>query len=511
MKYLQDLANFFINISRFEHQMDIGDVNRSHSSLQSQNSIQVPYSGIKLNLYHAFKLLSKYYDFTAENDDYIILVYDFDKRLIRESILINFSGGENIIQDVISDPIPEDFNIEGEDSNVYHSVNKFIQSKYSVQIGRVKIIEARLIETIMEASLAQKEKDTTDVNSLKIIDLFLDGCKQNLVRAYPEMPMLVALKRLASVIPNFSVLLNELRLSFKDKNIPITLFDDEWYVTFLRKNNELFIPELFEFDKISIKDQSRWKDFVNDFNTQYFKKYHAKPSYFVDINWCIDFLSDVCESEFPLTKGRFEYLLQRFLYFIAKNEDLWDVVPKPIIYNGYIRLLTRLLGGFHINPKKLSYWSLPSNLTHFFRSNYGPNDQIIFLVTENEKITGGWMMKLVKGAISEIIHLDVSELDIPKESDETTHNQITSQFGFTKSLIFLEKSVLTKLLKYIIIDRNSKNPLKLFSGLGLLGKLNNKKCFRCYPELPWYSSFKKTGAIRSFRKLNRLLYDFLEF
>ncbi|MHA1110718.1 MAG: hypothetical protein ACTSRE_06415, partial [Promethearchaeota archaeon] len=73
------------------------------------------------------------------------------------------------------------------------------------------------------------------------------------------------------------------------------------------------------------------------------------------------------------------------------------------------------------------------------------------------------------------------------------------------------KSVLTKILKYIIIDRNSKNPLKLFSGLGLLGKLNNKKNFRCYPELPWYTSFKKTGAIRLFRKLNRLLYDFLEF
>ncbi|MHA1453984.1 MAG: hypothetical protein ACTSRD_14075, partial [Promethearchaeota archaeon] len=427
MKYLQDLAKFFKTISHFEHQMDIGDVNRSYSSLQSQNSIQVPYLNIDLNLYHAFKLLSKYFEFIAENDDYIILVYDFDKRLIRESILINFSGGENVIQDVISDPIPEDFNIEGEDSNVYHSVNKFIQSKYSVQIGRVKIIEARLIETIMEASHVQKEKDATDVNSLKTIDIFLDGCRENLVRVYPEMPLLTALKRLASVIPNFSVLVTELRLFFKDQKIPVTLFDNEWYVTFLRKNDKLFIPELFEFDRISIKDQFRWKNFVNDFNTQYFKKYHAKPSYFFDINWCIDFLSDVCESDFPLTKGRFEYLLQRFLYFITQNEDLWDVVPKPIIYNGYIRLLTRLLGGFHINPKKLSYWSLPTNLTHFFRSNYGPNDQIIFLITENEKITGGRKMKLVKGAISEIIHLDVSELDLSQKSDESRHNHIVSQ------------------------------------------------------------------------------------
>ncbi len=321
MKYLQKLVEFFKSISHFEHQMEVGDINQFSSNLQTQTIIEIPYFNIEMNIYHAFKLLSKYYTFTEDNDDYLVLIYDSEKLLILESILINFKGGMRVIQDVIIDPIPEDFNIEGDDSNVFHSINNFIQNKYSVQIGRVKVIEARLIKSIIEASQNPNEKEILGGSFLKVIDIFLEGCSQNKVKVYPEMPLVIALKRLSSIVPNISFFLREWIGYFENHKVPVTFFDGEWYITFLREKNKVSVQKLSEFGRISIKDHFQWKNFVKEFSTHYSKTFHAKPSYFIDINWCIDFLTDVCESEFPLTKGRFEYLLQRFLYFITRNEE----------------------------------------------------------------------------------------------------------------------------------------------------------------------------------------------
>jgi hypothetical protein len=327
---------------------------------------------------------------------------------------------------------------------------------------------------------------------------------------YPTSPLFSALERLVTIQLN-DFILNFINI-IRQETIPITFFDDEWYITLVKRTNlDLVISPPFEFGRISIKDHFQWGNFVSDFSAVYKKKFKSSTSYFIDIDWCIDFISDVCESEFPLTKLRFEYLLQRFLYFIKQNEEMWDVVPRPIIYNGYVRLLIRLFG-FHINPRKLSYWSIPSNLTQLIRENLGPFDQIALILTNESRIKNGWILTLNKSAIHNLKLMNeniFSQFGLAK--NEIIFNHLKSQYKSLKAVITIDKPIVSQFWRFLFRIRNSKNPLKLISFLFLLGKLNNEQNFACYPIMPWYAFFKKLGAIKSFRYLNKLLYDFLEF
>ncbi len=505
MKFLKILSDFYKKLSHFGHQLEVGDLNRSFTNLQNLEEISIPFLNIKVNLYHAFKLVSKYFTLNNEFDDFTVLLYDSDKRLIVESLLINIGADLRIIQDVIDDPIPEDFNLEGEDSVIFQSVNKFIQNKYSVQIGRIKIIDIHCLENIIH----------TLEQSNSVTPLILKGCKEGKIRTYPQMPILSALQRINCIFPDYTTFSTKFSKIFNLLGMSLTFFDEDWYITFLRtgdnQNSDLVIAKPFEFGRTTIHDHYRWTHFMKEFRKAYKKRYNATPCYFIDINWVVDFISDVCESDFPLSRKRFEFLLQRFLYFCRQNEELWDVVPRPVIYNGYVRLLRRLVG-FHVNPSKLSYWSIPSNLTQILRENFGPNDQIVILFVDNPTYTSGLQIQLYQSTIQEISYIDPNELGLSSHDTlEITYNHLVNQLGFFKTLIQLNASVIQKFIDYLLIKRNSKNPFSFMSFLLLIQRLNNSKIFGCYPETPWFRFFKQTGAVTYYRKLNKLLYDFLEF
>lgn len=478
----------------------MGDLDRSFPNLQNLEEISLPFFKMKLNLFHAYKLLDKYFTLTNNKDNFIILIYDYDKRLIRESMLITVGVGESIIQDVIIDPVPEDFNVEGEEIMVFQSIIKFVQNKYSTQIARVIILEIRFMENVLKE--IQKEEEIDDNGLIeRLLRIFSERHMQVPIKVYPESPLLSAIKRFSTIV-SADFLGKFLKNVQQYSNRPITFFDADWYISFLRNTSnskpEITVSSPYEFGRISIKDHFQWMHFLSKFNA----KYHTKPNYFLDIDWCVDFLSDMCESEFPLTKARFEYLLQRLMFFIKQNEELWDVTPKPKVYNGYTRLLTRLFG-FYINPRKLSYWSIPSNLTQILRESFGPSDQFIVFLTENNNYTEGWKINLDKSAIIEITRLNISQIN-PILNDEALKS-INAECGFTKVVVQIDKILLKSLMKL------KKKPLKFLSFLFLIRKLNNEKNFSCYPPLPWYTFIKKSGTVRSFRYMNKFLYDFLEF
>jgi len=512
MRYLYDLIDFYNKISQFGHSWDTGQIDRSFTNLQNLQEISIPYFDAKVNLYHAFKLLGKLFTFNNEKENYALIVYDFEKRIILESVLINLSDTQALIQEVITDPLPENLNLEGNISLVFQSVRKFIQNKYAVQVNRIKIIHPQIFDKITNKEyLGENAQKLTGFQ--RMVFILLEACENNQLITFPELPFISAISRLVKILRDYHhiAVLGDL---MKSLFTPITLFDEDWYITINREgkhpSSTAYIQKPFEFGRITIKDHYQWIHFVKEFNTQYSKKYHQNASYFLDINWCIDFLSDVCESEFPLTKSRFEFLLQRLLYFVKQNEDLWDVVPRPIIYNGYVRLIIRLCG-FHINPRKLSYWSISSNFMHFLRSNFSPSSRNVILLTKKGHPLTGFVCKLEGYSISEINQLPIDLLKFPFNNRKELFNYLISRFGFINSIIQLDKDILYRIFKFIIIDRNTKNPLKLLSALFLIKKLNNMECFDWYPPPPGYIIFKKMGAVRYFRLLNKLLYDFLEF
>ena len=76
MKYLQELVDFFKSLSHFGHKLEVGDIDHTSTNLQSLENIKIPLFNVEINIYHAFKLLSKYFVFNNEVDDYITIIYD---------------------------------------------------------------------------------------------------------------------------------------------------------------------------------------------------------------------------------------------------------------------------------------------------------------------------------------------------------------------------------------------------------------------------------------------------
>ncbi|MBN2155789.1 MAG: hypothetical protein JW776_07080 [Candidatus Lokiarchaeota archaeon] len=509
MKYLEDLAIFYKTISNFEQSSLVGDTNRSFMSLQKLEDIQIPFLNKYINLYHAYKLLTKYLAFIDERDDFLIIVYDYNRRLIMESLLVNLTIKQTTIQDVILDVIPENFNLEGEKKNVFQSVCTFIQNKYAAQLGRMKIIDADYLRNLSQI-IQNSEKE--ELKLIQLFELLLEGCVKNFIVSYPQIRLISTISYFTEKFVNYKEYFAKFQCEFKNETIPITFFDEDWYVTFLKKNtSSILISKPYEFGRTTIKDHYRWIHFMREFKREYTKRHRAKVGYFVDIDWCYDFISDLCESDFPLSDKRLEYLLQRFLYFVKKNEELWDVIPRPIIYNGYVRLFTRICG-FLLNPRKLSYWSLPSNIIQCFKESIGPNDQLAIVFTNERKIiVEALRIKFNQSILQHIQYYTAQDLGISDMKKESLYNSLSSQWGFLSTIIFINKNYLRHIIKFLILERNSINPFKYLSFLFLLRKLNDDTTLDCYPILPWFKFFKNTGAIKFYRLLNKLLYDFLEF
>jgi hypothetical protein len=199
------------------------------------------------------------------------------------------------------------------------------------------------------------------------------------------------------------------------------------------------------------------------------------------------------------------------LYFCTQIEEKWDVAPHPIIYNGYIRLIRRLFG-YHINPRKLSYWSIPTNLTQILRENFGPYDKIVLLFTDHNHYTQGVSIQLYQGTIRSITDLNPSELGVSKQVPiSEVYKHLVDRLGYFKVLIQLNTSLIQKIFNYLIVKRNSKNPFSFIYFISLIRKLNSNQNFGCYPETPRFMVFKQTGAVKTYRRMNKLIFDFLEF
>ena len=254
------------------------------------------------------------------------------------------------------------------------------------------------------------------------------------------------------------------------------------------------------------------------------KKLKTENTYYLNQNDIISFASEIFELAIPLKKDKLQFLFQRALFGYRSFENHWDMVPRPIIYNGFIRFILRLFG-FNLNLKKLSHWAIPDVIISYIDFYFGLNSKVLFIISDHKKnkkvkvpqdsllkntCEHAFLLEFEKSTLEKIKGINKEELFsgtyyIPLNSIKEI---MSKKFGFLSAIVIFDKFLLQNIVKNFIFGHSKS---LFFPRLKTLKMLKNKKYLTIYPEFPPYKLLNKKGTVSLLKLIIPILIDKHEF
>jgi hypothetical protein len=363
--------------------------------IKSLSNTLIPFFPIQMNPYNYNRLLSAFgYIIHGENATFIEILHDSDK--IIQLTFVRSDDEGNFIE-VIEDVLPNlklEFAQIANLESLFDIIKSEIVKLYNVDIGAIRLYHIDLIKAVTDFSLKVNEINDKSSKNLGYTDIIQTGLEllfnvlqNDWFMVYPDIPMFTFFKELIKKYPDIVNLLKDLKVPkgiLSNNKLSITLRGENWYITLiieiLDDHIRIEARPPFEFGPVDNSKEYYWTDLMKSINEKYqTSEMGISPNYLIDANWIAEFLFEIFESKIPFDESRLKYLMQKLFFGYKKIENVWDVAPRPAVYNEMVRYIIRLMG-YRINPRKLSYWSLPDLLMFTLVKNFGSNYRLTFLI-----------------------------------------------------------------------------------------------------------------------------------
>ena len=429
-------------------------------------------------------------------------------------------------------------------NEIYNILRVWVKKTYNVDIGNLRIIPLATINDIV--SIHEKYfKNGVNTGFLNMIGEYLDvivrNRNQQLLLCYPPSPIIDFLSKFYECFVDFSYfdLMKAFRRYLPKSNMTVTfrLKEDSAFLSYfinITKSKMTIqfnpIPD-YIFAKItSNKTEDVILKFLKkDCNTKCNLIFQLK-----DIN---ELILEVIQSQFPIQKDRLILIEEKFLNFYRNIGIPWDMSPKPYIYNNNIRFWIYFLG-FYINPRKLSFWSIPTLLQSFLSMFFHHSGDILIItgkklpnLMDTQKIDKiyGFKISMNDSMVEKIqyIHDDALQNIIEsiknknlgyikgENNKNSTLSQIRTEFSdkitFVSSIAWISDSTIAKLFKILIVDFHQPNRFSGRKLVNILRVFRKNQNFSVFPENPLYKTVKKQNPFQFLKNLTPIFTDLHEF
>lgn len=432
-------------------------------------------------------------------------------------------------------------------NEIYNSLQVWVKQAYNVDIGNIRIIPLTMINDFI--SIHEKYfKKGINYGFLKMIgeyiDIIVKNRNQQLLLCYPPSPLLEFLNNFYEYFVNFSYIdiMKTLRSYLPKSKMTVTLRLKE-YSAFLSYFINISQSRI-SFEFIPIPDYVFSKNITDEIENnilKFLKKdCNTKHNLIFQLDYITELIFEVIQSQIPIQKDRFLLIEEKFLNFYRNIGISWDMDPKPYIYNNNLRFWIYFLG-FYINPRKLSFWSIPTLTQSFLSMFFNLTGDTLLLsgkkfpnLTNGKKIDklNGFKVSMIDGMVEKFQYIHDSEL---QDILEITRNEIlryskeekskinrssilskirtefSEKIGFVSSVVWISDEMISKITKILFIDFHKHNR---FSGRKLVRILNSfrkNRYFSVFPENPLYKSVKKQNSLQFLKSITPIFTDLHEF
>ncbi|MFX0104161.1 MAG: hypothetical protein ACFE75_01565, partial [Candidatus Hodarchaeota archaeon] len=350
-----------------------------------KENVRIPLTPITLNaniLYHFFEILyPKFINDQQHILDIIISDIDKKKKIITSYLYITKKAGIHEIVESISNDVLriKSLDIERLDEVLSNVQNQIMKEK-GIRISSIRLFKKEAIDLI------NKHCENIEIISLyqffiRILDLIQKLFEKDLFLIYPKPTIFNFLRgslallnqvQLKSLFKNIEELLPEFNtfILIDGDRIKIVVNLQKVLSKYGKSNISLKILNL---DDLNINlDNLNTKDTLKVIQ----KKLNTKNGYYFYQKDIISIISDLFEQVIPLKKKNIQFLLQKILLGYRSFENYWSMVPRPSLYNNFVRFIIRLFG-FNLNLKKLSHWAIPDLIFDYIDFYLGLNSKIL--------------------------------------------------------------------------------------------------------------------------------------
>ncbi len=494
--------------------------------------VRIPLSSINLNvniLYHLFEILYPQFINDQQNIlDIIITETEKKNKILRTYLYKTKKAG---IHETI-ESLPEGMlRIKSFDSeeldDIFNKIQNALIKERGIQISSIRIFKEEAIELI---NTYCENVPSLSINEFleQIIDLIQELIQKNLIFIYPEPIIFKFFKQILKIFENIKF---QKLFKFIEQALPqfsISLFLDSSHfklVILLQKilsksrKSELSM-QFFTLEELNIKqDELNINEILNYIQN----KLKTEKVYYLKQNDLISYISEFFELSIVMNEKNLKFLLQKALFGYRTFEKHWNMVPRPRIYNTFIRFLIRLTG-FNLNLKKVSHWAIPDLIFNYVDFYFGLNSKVLFLITDQNRYKKGKFSQenFLKNTCISSFLLEIENSELKKlrfidkkflfsainSSLSSIRDTIESNFGIITGIIVFDKFLIQTMLKSFFL-RHSK--FSFLSRFKILKLLKNERYFRMIPEYPFYEIIRKKRTISFLKLLLPILIDKHEF
>lgn len=494
--------------------------------------VRIPLSSINLNvniLYHLFEILYPQFINDQQNIlDIIITETEKKNKILRTYLYKTKKAG---IHETI-ESLPEGMiRIKSFDSeeldDIFNKIQNALIKERGIQISSIRIFKEEAIELI---NTYCENVPSLSINEFleQIIDLIQELIQKNLIFIYPEPIIFKFFKQILKIFENIKF---QKLFKFIEQELPqfsISLFLDSSHfklVILLQKilsksrKSELSM-QFFTLEELNIKqDELNINEILNYIQN----KLKTEKVYYLKQNDIISYISEFFELSIVMNEKNLKFLLQKALFGYRTFEKHWNMIPRPRIYNTFIRFLIRLTG-FNLNLKKVSHWAIPDLIFNYVDFYFGLNSKVLFLITDQNRYKNGKFSQenFLKNTCISSFLLEIENSELKKlrfidkkflfsainSSLSSIRDTIESNFGIITGIIVFDKFLIQTMLKSFFL-RHSK--FSFLSRFKILKLLKNERYFRMIPEYPFYEIIRKKSTISFLKLLLPILIDKHEF
>ncbi|MHA1721163.1 MAG: hypothetical protein DRO88_07335 [Promethearchaeia archaeon] len=515
-------------------------------------SAQIPFLSLDIDIRSFYYLWLELYPLVMNlNSNAIELIIDDNKEIINS--FLHKSNNEGMYIEVLKIDVNKLPDISEKMENVdqiFNILRVWVKKTHNVDIGNIRIIPYNLLNDF--GSIFKKYSELKPgYGFLEMIGEYIDvivlNHNQNLLKCYPSSPLFDFFSKLDENFVGFSYfnIMSAIREYLPNIKLTMTfkMKDNSTFLSYFVKiskskiNFELItIPESILSEKNPTKQEKKlFKLLKKDCNTNLNLIFQLKE---IEI-----LLNEIINTPFPIQKERLILIEEKFINFYRSIGNSWNMDPKPYIYNNSFRFWIYLFG-FYINPRKLSFWSLPSIMQSFLSMFFSLTGEILFLksdkflelnnIDSKNNITG-YIFSMNDGIIEKIKSIRRNELfnffkAIKVRNDEKTkednnkkyeydkskvlsqiRDEFSNEFTFVSSVIWLNNTMISKLFSILLLDFHRASRFSGRKIVRILSLFRKNKYFSVFPENPLYKSIKKQNSLQLLKRTAPIFTDLHEF
>lgn len=359
----------------------------------TNNLFQIPFIDVTCTL-AAFQSLwmKTYHMIMNTNGNSLDLVLDKENQCLFGFIM--FVSEEGLLEKVIKldvKQLPKQFQSDQPIQEYFEDISPWIKKQYQMELGNIRLYSLAFlqnIEHIYSETIAHSQDLFQTIgkymqllfsarNAEKSSDLW--------VELYPIPSLIQFVDSWSPRITTSSTNTMENRIhSLFAAMIPplrstITVTIEESFLSYyLDTRSGQIQPEFIPFPSKFHYNVADPQNNIEEYLHKIGKLKGSTRNFYIKVDELIDLISAILESKAPLSLTRIDILAQKFLHFYRSYGFLWDISPKPAIFQEQIRYFFNMLK-IPLNLRKLAYWRIPSFVIQEIMQNVGISGKFLLI------------------------------------------------------------------------------------------------------------------------------------